>query len=693
MQNTSSSDCVILDGTPNHSSSISVPVFKTAVANNASISSLEEMEIEDISAEVIPNTPSPLLLHNNKCQQIAVNKGLKRTCLEKAFSTMTTSSNHCISEECHSDIQNRENVCPEYNSIKSNFISCPITEIIMNDLKQEQINGKILIPPNENHSIDSSSKQFNNKITRDLDSYDIPSHKTVYPQKRNTLDVYGDSDLSTEDDLYEAEKREKHLSRAKLNLKLKDKKGRRKCKSANEKKRYLSYFDSDSSPNRLNDKPVKERNSNHLSHNNFDLIELPSHSKQIQDISEPSTSSRTLKNKLKSSKFNKCKSTHGISKTCNKQLKDSDSDAIASSCKSNKYERKHNSSKNKSINDNYKNLLISTSNRKFRRIQPRRGNIVKYPVEDSDSEIEFVDAKCDVSDVSDAKRISKVNSRKKTQNEWSSVSECYLDDSCSDMSIISEMHYSPSNQNWRNSDSPDPVEQVRQMEEDEKLAFRLQAQYDAEANLNSMTESEDFDFESSFFSGLHMDNFSNSSDTSSSSTTESGFPFLLPFSPNLHRVSNNSFVYGVERPNDRRRSPRLQQSFIEWIPGRIRNVLSSLMPNFAEDDYETLLQLTENIGDECQGLKKQQVSSLPTRKYFSAQSSKSTASTSETSQECRDCTICLCEYQNNDLLRLLPCSHEFHANCIDRWLKSHRTCPICRVEVTVKRQYGKKRKT
>ncbi|XP_023214457.1 uncharacterized protein LOC111617392 [Centruroides sculpturatus] len=104
-----------------------------------------------------------------------------------------------------------------------------------------------------------------------------------------------------------------------------------------------------------------------------------------------------------------------------------------------------------------------------------------------------------------------------------------------------------------------------------------------------MTESEDFDFESSFFSGLHMDNFSNSSDTSSSSTTEGGFPFVLPFSPNLHRVSNNSFVYGVERPNDRRRSPRLQQSFIEWIPGRIRNVLSSLMPNFADDDYEVII--------------------------------------------------------------------------------------------------------
>lgn len=368
-------------------------------------------------------------------------------------------------------------------------------------------------------------------------------------------------------------------------------------------------------------------------------------------------------------------------------------------CKNNKYEHKCSSSKNKNDNENYKHSLTSTSNRseavKFRRIQPRRGNIVKYPVEDTDSEIEFFDAKCDVTDISDTKRNSKTNSRKKGHRDWNSKSEYFLDDSCSDISIVSEKHYSPPNQNWRNTESPDPVEQVRQMEEDEKLAFRLQAQYDAEANLNNTTESEEFDFDSSFLSGLHMDNFSNSSDTSSSSTTTEGsFPFVLPFSPNLHRVTNNAFLYGVERTGDRRRSPRLQQSFMDWIPGRIRSVLTSLMPNFPEDDYEALLQLTENIGDECQGLKKQQVNSLPTRKFCNAQStSKSTTSGNETSQECKDCTICLCEYQNNDLLRLLPCSHEFHANCIDRWLKSHRTCPICRIEVSVKRQYGKKRKT
>ncbi|ESQ50579.1 hypothetical protein EUTSA_v10022703mg [Eutrema salsugineum] len=44
-----------------------------------------------------------------------------------------------------------------------------------------------------------------------------------------------------------------------------------------------------------------------------------------------------------------------------------------------------------------------------------------------------------------------------------------------------------------------------------------------------------------------------------------------------------------------------------------------------------------------------------------------------------DCPICLCEFETEDKLRLLPkCSHAFHVNCIDTWLLSHSTCPLCR---------------
>ncbi|XWS27286.1 hypothetical protein CRYUN_Cryun26dG0101900 [Craigia yunnanensis] len=44
-----------------------------------------------------------------------------------------------------------------------------------------------------------------------------------------------------------------------------------------------------------------------------------------------------------------------------------------------------------------------------------------------------------------------------------------------------------------------------------------------------------------------------------------------------------------------------------------------------------------------------------------------------------DCAVCLCEFGPEDKLRLLPkCSHAFHMECIDTWLLSHSTCPLCR---------------
>lgn len=48
-----------------------------------------------------------------------------------------------------------------------------------------------------------------------------------------------------------------------------------------------------------------------------------------------------------------------------------------------------------------------------------------------------------------------------------------------------------------------------------------------------------------------------------------------------------------------------------------------------------------------------------------------------------ECAVCLTEFQENESLRLLPkCSHAFHLPCIDTWLKSQSSCPLCRANVT-----------
>ncbi|KAL4584503.1 hypothetical protein LXL04_009106 [Taraxacum kok-saghyz] len=49
-----------------------------------------------------------------------------------------------------------------------------------------------------------------------------------------------------------------------------------------------------------------------------------------------------------------------------------------------------------------------------------------------------------------------------------------------------------------------------------------------------------------------------------------------------------------------------------------------------------------------------------------------------------NCIVCFCEVSQEDEYKKLPnCNHgvQFHAHCIDAWLKNHSNCPMCRSHI------------
>mmetsp|Transcript_28428 Transcript_28428/g.90986 ORF Transcript_28428/g.90986 Transcript_28428/m.90986 type:complete len:251 (+) Transcript_28428:356-1108(+) len=76
---------------------------------------------------------------------------------------------------------------------------------------------------------------------------------------------------------------------------------------------------------------------------------------------------------------------------------------------------------------------------------------------------------------------------------------------------------------------------------------------------------------------------------------------------------------------------------------------------------------------ERRGAEEDVIDRIPIRKFASSQLS---------SDDDATCAICLCEYADEDQLRVLHCGHAFHKDCLDPWLRLNGSCPSCRAKVT-----------
>ncbi|GAB4854791.1 hypothetical protein Ancab_023376 [Ancistrocladus abbreviatus] len=108
--------------------------------------------------------------------------------------------------------------------------------------------------------------------------------------------------------------------------------------------------------------------------------------------------------------------------------------------------------------------------------------------------------------------------------------------------------------------------------------------------------------------------------------------------------------------------------FLTKHPFASRNSRSNGFPEIsASDALQRQLQQLFNLHDS--GLDQAFIDALPVFLYREIVGPK----------EPFDCAVCLSEFSEKDRLRLLPlCGHAFHMSCIDTWLLSNSTCPLCR---------------
>ncbi|XP_052207943.1 E3 ubiquitin-protein ligase At1g63170-like [Diospyros lotus] len=94
----------------------------------------------------------------------------------------------------------------------------------------------------------------------------------------------------------------------------------------------------------------------------------------------------------------------------------------------------------------------------------------------------------------------------------------------------------------------------------------------------------------------------------------------------------------------------------------------------------SLLGYNMNMASVHRGDSDDQISSLPSWKYTDFDTS-SELGKSVQNHENPECCICLSKYREKEEMRQLPCSHIFHLQCVDQWLRIISCCPLCKQQL------------
>lgn len=132
----------------------------------------------------------------------------------------------------------------------------------------------------------------------------------------------------------------------------------------------------------------------------------------------------------------------------------------------------------------------------------------------------------------------------------------------------------------------------------------------------------------------------------------------------------------------------------------LRLQLALLDREFDDLDYETLRALDGDNVPSGTSMSEEEINALPVHKYkvtglqnggSSMQQASSSVSAELKKQDTGNaigsmkssddeltCSVCLEQVSVGEVIRTLPCLHQFHADCIDPWLRQQGTCPVCK---------------
>eukprot|EP00401_Gymnodinium_catenatum_P026954 CAMPEP_0117507938 /NCGR_PEP_ID=MMETSP0784-20121206/26683_1 /TAXON_ID=39447 /ORGANISM="" /LENGTH=460 /DNA_ID=CAMNT_0005303461 /DNA_START=47 /DNA_END=1429 /DNA_ORIENTATION=+ len=142
------------------------------------------------------------------------------------------------------------------------------------------------------------------------------------------------------------------------------------------------------------------------------------------------------------------------------------------------------------------------------------------------------------------------------------------------------------------------------------------------------------------------------------------------------RIGHNTTIYceGVLHPSLRNLLPPELLEQLSQLPPGLQMLL--LNTEALAGGYEERLMEVQEMLSRRRGLSNETISRVDKFSWEDPGSGGSQTSAAQT-----QCMVCLSNFAQGEEVRRLPCSHVFHARCIDEWLRRCTDCPICKADV------------